>query len=398
MRQLLLFLVVFSTSLVIAQSTSLVSPVTGFVQLEGGVNFSWNEITSNLDYYHLETGDNPSFSTSTTYNVYGSDSTINLLSGKYFWRVRPVVNNMPGNWSEIRFFSVINIRTIGNLGLWLRADTGIVLDATNKIMEWKDGSSNNYNLIQNTIALRPSVNSAGLNGKPVVQFNGSNQLSNINPIVIGSYFTVFNYTNTTNTLISGLAGATANPRFVLPINSAAVFIHSWAIFPLNGIFVNKTTNLNVPPNNSYIISAKRPTPVNFLNYSLAPGHSGYDRLNGFIAEDIMFSNTVTDSVKGLIEDYLRFKYAPPVNLGKDTVVASGFCDVTLSAGSGFVTYNWSTGATTMSANVNKPGKYWVTVTDVFGFSSTDTINVIRPSYNFGLPSNLSFCNGSTAVI
>jgi gliding motility-associated-like protein len=51
---------------------------------------------------------------------------------------------------------------------------------------------------------------------------------------------------------------------------------------------------------------------------------------------------------------------------------SSFPIDTLNAGVGFVSYQWSTGATTNSIVINSPGKYWVTVVNQQGCSKTDT--------------------------
>jgi gliding motility-associated-like protein len=55
-----------------------------------------------------------------------------------------------------------------------------------------------------------------------------------------------------------------------------------------------------------------------------------------------------------------------------------FCEnesTTLNAGSGFATYDWSTGAVTQTVNVNIAGTYSVTVTDGQGCSGNSSVNV-----------------------
>ncbi|MBL4754797.1 MAG: T9SS type A sorting domain-containing protein [Flavobacteriales bacterium] len=53
---------------------------------------------------------------------------------------------------------------------------------------------------------------------------------------------------------------------------------------------------------------------------------------------------------------------PIVNLGADTVICNG-CSINLDAGAGFTSYDWSTGETTQTINVDSAGTYIVTVTD-----------------------------------
>jgi hypothetical protein len=66
---------------------------------------------------------------------------------------------------------------------------------------------------------------------------------------------------------------------------------------------------------------------------------------------------------------------PTVDLGADTVVLSGA--VVLDAGAA-ASFMWNTGATTQTILVTVSGTYYVTITDVFGCSATDTIMVTVP--------------------
>jgi PKD repeat protein len=113
-----------------------------------------------------------------------------------------------------------------------------------------------------------------------------------------------------------------------------------------------------------------------------PPLSGYF-LNGAIAEIIFYDTILNDSLRNLIEIYLRNKYAPPVNLGYDIRVPYGFCDtaITTAYKPWYVAYQWSTGETDSIIHVNKPGVYSVTVTDIFGFESSDDIRVYYPAVN-----------------
>ena len=71
----------------------------------------------------------------------------------------------------------------------------------------------------------------------------------------------------------------------------------------------------------------------------------------------------------------------PVNLGNDTMVSSTF-SINLDAGTGYSTYDWSTGETTQSITVTAFGTYWVTVTGgPFGCPYTDSIVI---SLNVGV--------------
>lgn len=66
---------------------------------------------------------------------------------------------------------------------------------------------------------------------------------------------------------------------------------------------------------------------------------------------------------------------PTVDLGMDTIVVSG--SVLLDAGVA-ASYMWNTGATTQTLLVTVSGTYYVTITDVFGCTATDTVIVTIP--------------------
>lgn len=63
---------------------------------------------------------------------------------------------------------------------------------------------------------------------------------------------------------------------------------------------------------------------------------------------------------------------PVVDLGEDMSFCEG-STVMLSAGSGFSSYAWSTGATSYYINVEQPGEYWVAVTDANGCGADDAV-------------------------
>ena len=66
--------------------------------------------------------------------------------------------------------------------------------------------------------------------------------------------------------------------------------------------------------------------------------------------------------------------APTVSLGADTAICEG-TSITLDAGAGFESYEWSTGATTQIITVNAEGEYTVSVGNSSSCTATDAIVV-----------------------
>ena len=87
--------------------------------------------------------------------------------------------------------------------------------------------------------------------------------------------------------------------------------------------------------------------------------------------DSLISVNNCDSV---ISTTLIVNSLPTVNLDGDTTICN-VCSITLDAGAGFSSYDWSTGATTQTIIVDSAGTYIVTVTDAKGCTGNDTIVV-----------------------
>ncbi|MBS1613302.1 MAG: gliding motility-associated C-terminal domain-containing protein [Bacteroidetes bacterium] len=73
-----------------------------------------------------------------------------------------------------------------------------------------------------------------------------------------------------------------------------------------------------------------------------------------------------------------------LRLGRDRMLCNAAPGITLNAGNGFSTYQWNTGATTPTIQVNQTGTYMVTVSNGCQTYS-DTIRLI-PDTNFVMPS------------
>lgn len=99
-------------------------------------------------------------------------------------------------------------------------------------------------------------------------------------------------------------------------------------------------------------------------------------------------------------DTINIVQAPPpvVNLGPDTSTCAAN-PVTLDAGTGFLNYNWSTGAMTQTISIGTTGSYWVEVMDSAGCTGRDTVNVtVAPPLSVNLGNDTATCNGAVVPL
>lgn len=299
-----------------------------------------------------------------------------------------------------------------NLQLWLRADSGVVLN-NGAVESWLDVSGNNNHASQvNTIQQPLYVNNA-IHGKSALGFNGINRYLNGTtiPDINTSSLTLFvvangaNYIGTEvspfwginfypNQFIFGRSSITkaliaSNTSFYssaltssansLPNEgfSYSIFSYSKQINTLSRIFIN---NFLI---NSTTASSQTGPFVNG-NYYIGFGNvSNYLAFyNGNIAEIIVYDTLLSENDRISIEHYLMNKYAPAIDLGSDIIQNYRFCPVKLGVSPDYTSAIWSTGSTADTIIVSQTGYYSVQVTDIFNRISRDTVYVEFPVLSF----------------
>ena len=89
---------------------------------------------------------------------------------------------------------------------------------------------------------------------------------------------------------------------------------------------------------------------------------------------------------------------PEPDLGGDLSICAGSTAI-LDPGSGFATYNWSTGANTPTIETGAQGYYWVDVINESGCAARDSIYLtVNDLPLVDLGDSLSFCEGSSVVL
>lgn len=109
-----------------------------------------------------------------------------------------------------------------------------------------------------------------------------------------------------------------------------------------------------------------------------------------------FASDGVINYEGFAFDDIVIQEGPILNLPSPLVLCSGDT-LTLDAGPGWNGYLWSTNETTRTIKVTTPGFYLVRVTDQYGFTAQDTIEVVGNVLQLELGPNVFRCPGDTAT-
>jgi len=100
-------------------------------------------------------------------------------------------------------------------------------------------------------------------------------------------------------------------------------------------------------------------------------------------------------------DQIVVDFYPEINLslGNDTIICLGE-SLLLVAPEGFSDYSWQDGSTETSYEASESGNYWVTVSDEFGCSRTDSLYLLveDTETTLDLGSDVEICAGNTYLI
>lgn len=411
--------------------TNLINPNENELVATSNVVFAWSPLNY-ASNYEVQISTSPSFTIFNSYMSTVSTKTITLTTGNYYWRVKTIDRCNIISYSLIQPFKVIDFNQNGNLTLWLRADA--LSTNINQVTTWQDSGPLLNSATQSNLTNASTYISSieKLNNKPAVRFDGFDDFYLLNaalPLHTSSQsvsvFAVIipdatgreqNYAGggllrqyLGNDASGSWAVGTRGDRRLAIIHHLNQGANSQGVSRINTQFENNRGLIAtwLWDGSSQIIENN--TLAGTL--SLAPTASGWGGagvgevgrsysdaqyyFKGDIAEILVFNSALNNIQKNEVYDYFRNKYAPPVNLGSD-ITTTTFCDVELNAGKRFMSYLWNDGSTADSLVVNKTGKYWVKAIDVFGFESTDTVNVTFPQLNKLLDKLV--CKNDTALL
>ncbi|MFA4852422.1 MAG: hypothetical protein WC599_07885, partial [Bacteroidales bacterium] len=377
----------------------------GNIICDGGVSIikrgvCWNTL-QNPTIINSHTNDGTGIGTFVS-SITGLDSSTTYYVRAY------TITNIDTTYGDEKYFTTLPTPfDTTNLTLWLKADLGVTKDINNLVSKWDDQSVHINNATQSTnIASQPLWVDNQLNTKPVVRFDGINDFMEFPEI--STIRTVFFVVKNTDVVgkCEPLLGHDVNYQWLdgCGITGTSLFGENTSALITNGYGYNNGVYYNPVGTTNFL----KPIDYSIFVFVLTGnGTSKYitnDRnmtgryWTGDYAEIIIYDTVLTTTQRQQVEQYLRFKYAPlPVNLGPD-IYSTNFCDTTLDAGPHFIHYKWNTGNTadTLSTlTVNTGGIYSVTATDVFGFTSVDTVIVNKPT--IAVHDTLS-CFGSSVTL
>ncbi|MFT5973392.1 MAG: PKD repeat protein [Cryomorphaceae bacterium] len=280
-------------------------------------------------------------------------------------------------------FFCLDPASSGALNLWLDGSENVAVDVES-VTSWGDKSGNGLSAISPSAANQPSYIpfSETLNSKGVLRFDGINDFMDFGELTsIRTLFLVYKHVpefpNIREVLLGHPSlfqfhGSTENSLLFSPSNTSVSIRNG--VTRANGI-AQDPLELDKPI--EYEILTINPTDSLTAQYITNDRGNSGRYWDGDYAEILLFKDSLADETIFEIEQYLRYKYAPPIDLPRQIRVEYGFCDTALVGYQPwFRTYDWSTGSQDSTIQVNESGWYNLIVTDLFGYTSTDSVEVI----------------------
>jgi hypothetical protein len=209
----------------------------------------------------------------------------------------------------------------------------------------------------------------------------------------------FAWTATNGTILSGQGTNSVSVRWhgtgslnVVKTGTTCSTVYTGS---LNFTFGAVNPLVNLGPNDT-VCGSTVLNPGTYSTYAWNTG-SQWPTLN--VTSSGTYSVTVTNQYGCTDRDSITVTVgtAPAPNLGPNQTVCIGTA-VTLNPGS-YLTYAWSTGATSPTISPSSSGIYSVTVADVYGCTGTDTVNVtFLPLPNFNLGNDSFICADTSLLI
>jgi hypothetical protein len=209
---------------------------------------------------------------------------------------------------------------IGGLMLWLKADDGITLNGPN-VSSWADQSGSGNNAVQNTGGNQPLYVANGLNGEPIVRFNGSSSFMELPSGLLDNYsaLTFFivckpildinggifapSYTNSTGLEVLSYSGGYL--RINGNILNSSLFTDN--VFTSSDFTYNASAT-SIYKNSAALVTVSGGPPLTYNGVYALGQYSGGYYAEYDVAEIIIYSSSLSDTDRQTVENYLNSKY------------------------------------------------------------------------------------------
>ncbi len=394
----------------------LIFPESNTTILGPTVNFIWSEFSSNsIESYDIIISTDSNFSTHIdSATIYGNNYVNNslVLNQKLFWRVKEANSN----WSSTSSFTIINPTTNDSLGLWLKADD-LNLNNNDPVSLWNDIGLFGNDAEQSVTSKQPTFTTDQLNALPSLSFDGDDFLSTGNTLGIyesHSFYIVCKLNNGGALRTMFAKSVNSNGGIYIGTNNSDrlnIFIDTQQKLSPNSIgneFVLINGILKPSPDSSHIylngskvisfVTSQDLIGSNAADFTIGGAGSSFS-WNGEIAELVIIKDSLSDPSNILFQNYLMDKYAPPINLGKNIVT----CDTnyTIEAyNNSYQSYIWNTLETDSTITVDTTGLYFISTTDIFGRTSSDSIHIEfdTSQHSPSLADTLRVCIGNSLPV
>jgi len=199
------------------------------------------------------------------------------------------------------------------LALWLDADDAstITLNGTT-VSQWNDKSGNARHASQATAANQPTYTTSGLNGKPVISFDGLDDELITTPFALGE-----------TAAMVAQRSSIDQPVIEAPIATNRGFWGS--VYPGFTTHLDYAVSggplLSAPPNSAVttpsLVSQTGLLQTSTFAYKIGSATPGYLNLNGFIAEVVVTDPLLSTADRQKLEGYLAWKWGLEANLPAD---------------------------------------------------------------------------------
>ena len=219
--------------------------------------------------------------------------------------------------------------TRDGLSLWLRADQGVSVSGT-LVTQWDDLSGNGNNAAQATSSYRPSVQTAQVNGQPVLRFDASDDhlivpdALNLKPTAVTAFVVAKRTGGNSQGVYFAKTATSFNDGYgmmrLVSGNNAGFYINnasgtnasqpqsSGTFAILSGRYNGQQIRFAMNGGTATVTSAT--SAINNTTAALTIGGRGSSNpLGGDIAELLVFGRALTDSERSEVESYLYQRYA-----------------------------------------------------------------------------------------